>query len=161
VLWPRLPTVGVCSSWPLDPTVARLSDAYRQSGATTRGRLVAGSSAQTARCPTRQSGAHRTCYCSLSGAPPVRWLIDHFMDFFDVSLGFICSWVLDFYASFMSSFEVLHPQRLSPILFASCELQIQSLANTLVHRLCWSSNTKITLAKWVGVHFPYTNSVVN
>jgi hypothetical protein len=25
----------------------------------------------------------------------------------------------------------------------------------LVHRLCWSSNTKTYLAKWPGVHFPY------
>jgi hypothetical protein len=57
----------------------------------------------------------------------------------------------------MSSFEVLHPHFLSPILFASCELQIQKLANTLVHRLCWSSNTKIYWAKWPGVHFPYTH----
>jgi hypothetical protein len=61
-------------------------------------------------------------YCSLSGAPLVCWLIALFMDFFAGSLGFFCSWVLDLYALFMSSFEVLHPQCLSPILFASCEL---------------------------------------
>jgi hypothetical protein len=30
-------------------------------------------------------------YCSLSGAPPKRWLTAHFMDFFTVSLGFFCS----------------------------------------------------------------------
>jgi hypothetical protein len=41
--WPRQSTVGVCSSRPLDPTVARLS------GAVARGRLVAGPSAQTVR----------------------------------------------------------------------------------------------------------------
>jgi hypothetical protein len=56
---------------------------------------------------------------------------------------------------FMSSFEVLHPHCLGPILFASCELQIQTLENLLVHGLCCSSNTKTQLAKWPGVHFPY------
>jgi hypothetical protein len=55
----------------------------------------------------------------------------------------------------MSSFEVLHPHCLSPILTASCGLQLQTLANILVHRLCQSSNTKTYLAKWPGVHFPY------
>jgi hypothetical protein len=59
-----------------------------QSGATARQRPVAGLSAQTARCPTGQSGAHRTGHCSLSGAPPVRWLTAHFIDFFVDSLGF-------------------------------------------------------------------------
>jgi hypothetical protein len=57
---------------------------------------------------------------------------------------------------FMSSFEVLHPHCLGPILFASCELQTQTLENLLVHGLCCSSNTKTQLAKWPGVHFPYT-----
>jgi hypothetical protein len=56
---------------------------------------------------------------------------------------------------FMSSFEVLHPHCLGPILFASCELQIQTLENLLVHGLCCSSNTKTQLANWPGVHFPY------
>jgi hypothetical protein len=37
---------------------------------------------------------------------------------------------------FMSSFEVLHPHCLGPILFASCELQTQTLENLLVHGLC-------------------------
>jgi hypothetical protein len=57
---------------------------------------------------------------------------------------------------FMSSFEVLHPHCLGPILFASCELQTQTLDNLLVHGLCCSSNTKTQLAKWPGVHFPYS-----
>jgi hypothetical protein len=35
---------------------------------------------------------------------------------------------------FKSAFEVLHSQNLSPILFASHEIQTQPLANTLVHR---------------------------
>jgi hypothetical protein len=56
---------------------------------------------------------------------------------------------------FMSSFEVLHPHCLGPILFASCELQTQTLENLLVYGLCCSSNTKTQLAKWPGVHFPY------
>jgi hypothetical protein len=51
---------------------------------------------------------------------------------------------------------VLHPHCLGPILFASCELQTQTLENLLVHGLCCSSNTKTQLAKWPGVHFPYT-----
>jgi hypothetical protein len=57
---------------------------------------------------------------------------------------------------FMSSFEVLHPHCLGPILFASCELQTQTLENLLVHGLCCSSNTKTQIAKWPGVHFPYS-----
>jgi hypothetical protein len=60
---------------------------------------------------------------------------------------------------FMSSFEVLHPHCLGPILFASCELQTQTLENLLVHRLCCSSNTKTQLAKWPGVHFPYRHDM--
>jgi hypothetical protein len=56
---------------------------------------------------------------------------------------------------FMSSFEVLHPHCLGPILFASCELQTQTLETLLVHGLCCSSNTKTQLAKRPGVHFPY------
>jgi hypothetical protein len=56
---------------------------------------------------------------------------------------------------FMSSFEVLHPHCLGPILFASCELQTQTLENLLVHGLCCSPNTKTQLAKRPRVHFPY------
>jgi hypothetical protein len=36
---------------------------------------------------------------------------------------------------FMSSFEVLHPHCLGPILFASCELQTQTLENLLSSRI--------------------------
>jgi hypothetical protein len=60
----------------------------------------------------------------------------------------------------MSSFEVLHPHCLGPILFASCELQTQILETLLVHGLCCSSNTKTQLAKRPGVHFPYTGDHV-
>jgi hypothetical protein len=38
---------------------------------------------------TLQSYAHWTGYCSLSGAPPVRWLTAHFMDFFIISFGLL------------------------------------------------------------------------
>jgi hypothetical protein len=70
-----------------------------------------------------QSGAHRTgivhypvCHQALADCP---------------FLGFLCcffwaSFVLESWTSmllFMSSFEVLHPHCLSPILFAYCELQ--------------------------------------
>jgi hypothetical protein len=61
----------------------------------------------------------------------------------------------------MSSFEVLHPHCLGPILTASCELQTQILESLLVHGLCCSSNTKTQLAKWPGVHFPYTAPATN
>ena len=54
---------------------------------------------------------------------------------------------------FMSSFEVLHPHCLGPILFASCELQTQTLENLLVHGLCCSSNTKTQLANGPGSIF--------
>jgi hypothetical protein len=118
-----------CWSRPL----ARLSGAHRTIQCySTRESLDVDLSAQTVRCTP-----------DMSGVPPERWLTSIFLDFFTISLGFFWSWVLDFYASFRFSFEVLHPQSLSRILFTSCELQTQTLANTLVHGLCWSSNTKI------------------
>ena len=56
---------------------------------------------------------------------------------------------------FMSSFEVLHPQCLSPILFASYELLKQTLANILVHKVMLIIKHQNHLAKWPGFHFPY------
>jgi hypothetical protein len=44
------------------------------------------------------------------------------------------------------------------VTLTSCELQTWTLANALVHRLCWSSNTKILLAKWPRVHLPYNDA---
>jgi hypothetical protein len=67
----------------------RLSGAHRIARCYNPRAPVVGLSAQTARCPTRQSGAHRTGYCLVSGAPPVRWLTAHFMDFFVVSFGLL------------------------------------------------------------------------
>jgi hypothetical protein len=114
-----------------------------------------GPSAQTARCLTGQSGAHRTPMFGVppgAGCQPLSWISSL------ISSGFF---VLEYWTPmhlFMSSFEVLHPHCLSPILFAFCELQTQTqtLENLLVHGLCCSSNTKTQLAKWPGVHFPYT-----
>jgi hypothetical protein len=86
---PRQPTVGVCSSRPLDLTTTQtircpghVSRSLRSAAVvvgpdhcqTVRCRRprapVVGLSAQTARCTTGQSGAHQTCCCSLFGAPP-------------------------------------------------------------------------------------------
>jgi hypothetical protein len=134
---PRQPTVGVCSSRPLDPTVTVCpvhtgqSGAHRtvwctsgQSGATARGRLSAAPLRRLSGCPTGQSGAHRTgtVHC------PVRHqaLADSPL------LGFLycflrASFVLESWTSMhlcMSSFEVLHSHCLGPILIVSCELQL-------------------------------------
>ena len=84
-----------------------------------------------------------------AGWQPLSWISSL------ISSGFF---VLEYWTPmhlFMSSFEVLHPHCLGPILFTSCELQTQTLENLLVHGLCCSSNTKTQLAKWPGVHFPY------
>jgi len=126
-----------------------------QSGATARERLPAASLRRPSGCPTGQSGAHRTgtVHCpvrhqALADSPLLRFLCWFLW----------ASFVLESWTSmhlFMSSFEVLHPHCLGPILFASCELQTQTLETLLVHGLCCSSNTKTQLAKRPGVHFPY------
>jgi hypothetical protein len=56
----------------------------------------------------------------------------------------------------MSSFDVLLPQCLVQFSFHHVNYKTQTLANLLVHKLCRSSNTKITLVKWARVHFPYS-----
>jgi hypothetical protein len=101
---------------------------------------------------------HRTVRCT----PDInvrcatrRWLTALILDFFADFFGLLEYWTP--MHLFMSSFEVLHPHCLGPILFVSCKLQTQTLENLLVHRLCCSSNTKTQIAKWPGVHFPYTN----
>jgi hypothetical protein len=72
---PRQPTVGACSSRPLDPTVAVCPWHTGQSGAHQTVRCysqrapVCGLSAQTVRCHTGQSGAHRTVRCYSQRAP--------------------------------------------------------------------------------------------
>jgi hypothetical protein len=114
---PHQPTVGACSSRPLDPTVAVClvhtgqsgapSDSpvhHRtvrcttgQTGATTRECLSVASLRRLSGCPTGQSGAHRT---ALSGAPPgAGWQPASWIPSL-ISSGFFCSWVLDSYASF-------------------------------------------------------------
>ena len=137
--------VYVCCSRCWIRPLARLFDAHQIVHCyNARESLVLGLSAQTVRCTPDM-------YYSLSGAPLERWLTALFLVFFIISLGFFCSWVLDFYASFRSSLEVLHHQSLSLILFASCGLQ--TLANTLVHKFCWSPNTKITKPNHPGSIF--------
>jgi hypothetical protein len=58
---PRQPTVGVCSSRPLDLTVTDSPVHTGQSGAIARGRLSAAPLRKLSGCPTGQSGAHQTC----------------------------------------------------------------------------------------------------
>jgi hypothetical protein len=82
---PRQPTVEVCSSRLLDPTVSRLSDAAA------RERSFLGLSTQTVRVSHRTVRCKPDRCCSLSDAPPRRWLTAHFMYFFVDSLGFFCS----------------------------------------------------------------------
>jgi hypothetical protein len=87
VPWPRQPTVGDCSSRPLNPTVTQTfrctldSLVLHPEGAWLRAPLC--------RLPGVRCTPYR--YCSLSGVPPVHWLTAVFMDFFAVSLGFFCS----------------------------------------------------------------------
>jgi hypothetical protein len=89
VPWPHQPTVEVYGSRSLDPIVARQSGVHRTVRCHGPRSPVVGLSAQTARCPTGQFGAHQTCDCSLSGAPPVRWLTTLFLDFFADSFGLL------------------------------------------------------------------------
>jgi hypothetical protein len=109
---PRQPTFGVCSSRPLP----RLSSAHRTVRCYSPRAPIVGLSAQTARCPTRQVTVHYLVCHQCAGWLPTSW----------ISLLFPWAYfVLEFWISmllFMSSFEVLHPQYLSPILFASSEL---------------------------------------
>jgi hypothetical protein len=155
---PRQPTVGACSSRPLDPTVAVCPLAHRTVRCTPDSPVLQPESAclrpLCADCPV----PHRTVRCTPDTdvrCATWRWLTALSWISSLISSGFF---VLESWTSmhlFMSSFEVLHPHCLGPILFASCELQTQTLENLLVHGLCCSSNTKTQLAKWPGVHFPY------
>jgi hypothetical protein len=60
-----------------------------------------------------------------------------------------------FYESYNVFFEVLHPQSLSPIHFASCELQHTNTWEILVRKVMLIINHQNHLAKWPGVHFSY------
>jgi hypothetical protein len=108
VPWPRQPTVGVCSSRPLDllqPKSARC------------GPLCAD-------CPV----SHWTVWCMPNMLLfTIRCATSALADcplhgFLRCFLGLLLFLSPRLLSSFMSSFEVLHPQCLSPILFASCEL---------------------------------------
>jgi hypothetical protein len=93
-------------------------------------------------------------FCSF--VPHFYFLMCWTLSMYKVSSIWLCN---VFYGSYNVFFEVLHPQSLSPIHFASCELQHKHLGNTLVHRLCSSSNTKTYWAKWLEVHFPYNGDI--
>jgi hypothetical protein len=120
--WPRQPTVGICSSRPLDPIVARLSGAHR----TVRCYSPRAPSCRPlcADCPVAHWVLRCTLdkYCSLSGVPLVRWLTIHFMDFFVVFLGFFFleSWTSMYLLCLLLRCCIL--SALVQILFASCEL---------------------------------------
>jgi hypothetical protein len=88
---PCQPTIGVCSSRPLDPTVIQIVRCTLDS-------LVL--QPESARCGSLCTDcpvSHQIVRCTLnrllfvSSAPPVRWLTAAFMDFFPDSLGFFCS----------------------------------------------------------------------
>jgi hypothetical protein len=119
---PRQPTVGVYSSRPLDPTVTDCPVHTGQSGATAWERLSAAPLRRLYGCPTGQSGAH----CKGT----VHYLVRHQALADSPLLGFLCwflwaSFVMESWTPmhfFMSSFEVLHPHCLGPILFAFYEL---------------------------------------
>jgi hypothetical protein len=115
-------TVGVCSSRPLDPTVSHivkctLDSPVLQPESARCGHLCADCPGVPPDSPVHTG--HGTVHCSVchqgTGWLPTSWIS---------SLIFWASFVLESWTSkLFSSFEVLHPQCLSPILFASCELQ--------------------------------------
>jgi hypothetical protein len=147
---PRQPTVGGCSSRPLDPTVAVCPVHTGQSGATARERLSS-ASLRTLSGVTPDSPVHTGQQCPVRHRALADSLFLGFLRWFLRASITLESWTS--LHLFMSSFEVLHPHCLSPILIASCELQTQTLESLLVHGLCWSSNTKTHLAKWPGSIF--------
>jgi hypothetical protein len=94
---------------------------------------------QTARCATGQSGApDQIVHCG--------------------NTSFVSWTSLDLHNVFFWGVAFLNA--LVQVTLASCELQTQTLANILVHKLFWSSNTKTYWAKWLGVHFPYNTSTL-
>jgi hypothetical protein len=121
---PHQPTIGVYSSWTLDPTITQTLRCTSDSPVLQpEGACLWAPMRRLSSCPTRQSDAHRTVtvhsavrHEALADCP-YSWISSLIL------LGFYSSWVLDFYASFYVFFVVLHPHGLSPILFASCELQ--------------------------------------
>jgi hypothetical protein len=106
---PHQPTIGVGIGRPLDPIVTLTirctpdSPVLQPEGACLQAPLR-----RLSGCPTGQFGAHQTCtvYCPVrhqgAGWLPTSW---------------ISSLILWASKLFLSSFEVLHPQCLSPILF--------------------------------------------
>jgi hypothetical protein len=89
-------------------------------------------------------------YCSWctgqSGAPDQKVRKQHFF----------VSWTsLDLHSVFFWGVAFLNA--LVQVTLVSYGLQIQTQQKTLVHRLCWSSNTKTYWAKWPRVHFSYNS----
>jgi hypothetical protein len=88
---PCQPTIGVCSSRPLDPTVIQIVRCTLDS------LVLQPKSARCGSLCTDCPVSHQIVRCTLnrllfvSSAPPVRWLTATFMDFFPDSLGFFCS----------------------------------------------------------------------
>jgi hypothetical protein len=99
---PRQPTVGACSSRPLDPTVVvcpvpTVRCPTGQSGATARERLSVASLRRLSGCPIGQSGAHRTgtVHCpvrhqALANSPLQGFFFDFFGLLLFLSLGLLC-----------------------------------------------------------------------
>ena len=149
---PRQPTVGACSSRPLDPTVAVCPLAHRTVRCYSQRAPVCGLSAQTVWCLTGQSGAHRT---PMSGAPPGAGWQPLSWNSSLISSGFF---VLEYWTPmhlFMSSFRCCILIALVQFSSHPVNYKHKHWNTLLVHGLCCSSNTKTQLAKRPGVHFPY------
>jgi hypothetical protein len=130
-----------------------------QSGAPIRCPLAVGSIKWPLGCQPDGPVSHRTVRASSTMPPGTsRWAIVpwctgqspcgntilRFLEFAWYFLIFSC----DIHNVFFWGVAFLNA--LVQVTLASCELQTKTLANTLVHRLCWSPNTKIYLAKWTG-----------
>jgi hypothetical protein len=71
-------------------------------------------------------------------------------------VSWICAeYLYVFYESFKSTFEVLHPQTLNPIHFASFELQNTNICITISPRVMLIIEHQNHLVKRIEVHFPY------
>jgi hypothetical protein len=90
-----------------------------------------------------------TCGTGQSGVPPISPVLQTRQSAGNTSF---VSWTsLDLHNVFFWGVAFLNA--LVQVTLASHELQTQTLVNSLVHRLCWSSNTKTYLAKWLGSIF--------
>jgi hypothetical protein len=113
---PRQPTDGVCSSQRLDPTITQTIWCYNPR-APGYGTLC-----------TDCHASHRTVWCTpnkllftvrCATSAPANYPLHGFLRCF---FGLLLFLSLGFLQFLMSSFEVLYPQCLSPIIFTLCEL---------------------------------------